>query len=162
MPLGAHSASEDIEIDIDSLDVDTLRRLQDYVKVRLHACRLMMRSCQLIRPYDVQSSAPKPKRVAPAAPVKTKADLLKAVTQDSEANKQRMLAIEKANAAPPPAPQQMARPPPAATRPVGGFGSDSDSGKRLFLDILNQFFTFECGLLADSDGDAPPPPPPRF
>ena len=34
MPLGAHSATDDIEIDIDALDVDTLRRLQDFVKVR--------------------------------------------------------------------------------------------------------------------------------
>jgi len=108
MPLGSHSASEDIEIDIDALDVDTLRRLQDFVK----------------------SSLPKPKRAA--APVKTKSDLLKAVAEDSEANKQRILAMEKVSSG-------LGAGGPSI-RPVGGYGSDmSDS---------------------DSDGDPPPPPPP--
>lgn len=63
-----------------------------------------------------QVSLPKTKRAAP--PVKNKQDLLKAVAQDAEANKQRMMAMEKvgSNAGGP-------------TRPVGGYGSDmSDSG----------------------------------
>ena len=35
MPLGSHSSNEDIEIDIDSLEVVTLRKLQKFVKVRV-------------------------------------------------------------------------------------------------------------------------------
>lgn len=109
MPLGSHSASEDIEIDIDALEVDTLRRLQDFVK----------------------ASLPKPKRAA--APAKTKGELLRALAQDSEANKMRLQAMEKQ-----PGAGGMSHSG-ASTRPVGGYGSDSDS---------------------DSDADVRPPPPP--
>lgn len=41
MPLGSHSTSEDIEIDIDSLDVVTLRKLQDFVKVSASSLLLL-------------------------------------------------------------------------------------------------------------------------
>ena len=66
---------------------------------------------------------PKPKRAAP--PAKTKQDLLKAAQQESEANKQRMMALEKGSFAAPALPTFGGGP----TRPVGGYGSDSDSGE---------------------------------